>query len=1132
MADLLDELLDNDETRFVSPVQRELEEIQSSQQGFLEDLKTGFESTALAAGIRRAGTEGTAALEDFNARRPQQPENERVGPSGRPGMTLGQMGATLSGVGRGLVGLSYDSGEEFDKEAHQEALLKDIPSNMWGDIMGEPTLAAAQRARARILQDFQRQRLESFQLDGGANRLVGSLLDVDMPLMFASGGMLGASRVARGVRAASGGDRAVGTAQGVVGGTQAGALVGAYDLAVRETADEQTFVTSLLGGTILGGTLGSIGGPMTREVEALNEDYMRRVQQNDPTLAASTDTVDMDTPDLPFEPAAEGAGSIGAAATTDDPLGFRPRTLVDPADRLSPTSQSIIDHADRSNFEDGFYDRKAEDKNWLERLATSSWNTAIGSGFQGRLYESDSAVLNWLGRTVFESASGLNRGKATAAALMENYHKRIQTQLLPSRSAMTDWARRNDATAFGSGYGVSNEGRARFYREVMLERNARRHSRTYSTDPDVIRAADAYDSAARDALEISRGREDQHSVLGMDEVADNPHYTPYNWSGTKIVNLIRNGTVRRENMVRALANSYRKAGMSAGKDADAIAEAVLRRAELKDAEIDGSVHSLLQADGQEFLRDSLERSGMSGPEVDGIMQRLVGAAADRSKEGFAKARNELDMQEEIVTESGPNIQIVDLLSNDLNGDWQRYTRRVAGAAALARQGITSRHGRKEVISAIHAEQRALGEELMPLEELEAMFSHFDGGPVQGWSNLGGGQPAAAGPGIALLKRMVQLAWLNKLGLTQLGETGAMMMQNGMASWMRRGPFALLDQELKRGNKELLDDIAFMTGEIGRDHDLFSDHLNLDEVSDLDAPDIMSRINKHTSQAAYVQGFTSMFNVVRSHQQKTAALGVMDKVMRTLRDAREAGEDLTEQQYARMWGDLGLDRETLQRLENLIGDGTIEFSPEGFVNRLNAGRWDGDLQDIVGASITRNINQVVQKSMAGEQDAWMHTGVGSILSHLKTFPLQATHKQFIRHFRHNDPEAYGAVMATFGTALVASIVRAAVDGDDMTAMDHGKRAFGYSNMTGFIPMAYDPLMTMMGLDDLRFNQYGKHAEIAPPILSFANDAMRLPGALAASAMGTANYDDLRAKRTLPFANTILFGEMMTSIGQAN
>jgi hypothetical protein len=74
--------------------------------------------------------------------------------------------------------------------------------------------------------------------------------------------------------------------------------------------------------------------------------------------------------------------------------------------------------------------------------------------------------------------------------------------------------------------------------------------------------------------------------------------------------------------------------------------------------------------------------------------------------------------------------------------------------------------------------------------------------------------------------------------------------------------------------------------------------------------------------------------------------------------------------------------------------------------------------------------------------------------------------------------------------------------------------------------------MMGLDDKRFNQYGPHAEVSVPAISWVNDAMRTPGALANSVAGTADYDDMRAKRSLPFANTILFGDMITSIGQSN
>ncbi len=805
------------------------------------------------------------------------------------------------------------------------------------------------------------------------------------------------------------------------------------------------------------------------------------------------------------------------------------RTLIDPADRMSPTSAAIIDNAHTSNVESGFHQRRNEDKGWIDKIGNMSWSGAVGSGFARKMYNSQSEVMNWMGRTVFESASGLNRGTTTAAALMENYQKRVQTQLLPVRSAMHNWAKRNTSGAFGTKYGISNEGKAAFNRQVMLERNNRQHGGPRSEDPDIIRAADAYDSAARDSLEIAKGRDDQHSVLGMDKVDDNPHYTPYNWSTSKIANAIRTGVVERKEIIKALAESYRSTGMALGKDAEAVAEAVIRRSEMRDAEIDSSVHSLLQADGQEFLRDSLVRNGMKPAEVEGIMTRLVGAATNRSKEGFAKSRNEIDMSTTIVTKDGSEMQIVDLLSNDMAGDWQKYTRRMAGASALARQGITSRAGRKEVISAIHAEQRALGEPLTPREEIEAMFSNFDGGVTKGWSATvnPSAAPAGAGQGVSIMKRMVQLAWLNKLGLTQLGETGAIIAQNGIANWITRGPLSALNKEIKAGNKELLAEMSYMTGDIGQDHHLFADHLNLDELDGVDEANWMSKVSKAQGNAVFLQGFTSLFNSVRSSQQKAAALGVMDKVFRTLKAGNVKDSDLS-----RMWFDLGIDAPTIARLEGLIKDGTIEFSADGkYVNRLNADKWDGDLQDIIGSSITRNINQVVQKSMVGEQDAWMHTGWGSVMTHLKTFPLQATQKQFIRHMRHNDIESYGALAFTFGTAGIASIIRAGVDGKDMTAEEHAKRAFGYSNMTGWMPMVYDPIMTMMGLDDQRFNQYGKHSEVALPILSWANDAMRLPGALAQSANGTAQYDDLKAKRTLPFANTMLVGEMLLSIGQA-
>ena len=141
---------------------------------------------------------------------------------------------------------------------------------------------------------------------------------------------------------------------------------------------------------------------------------------------------------------------------------------------------------------------------------------------------------------------------------------------------------------------------------------------------------------------------------------------------------------------------------------------------------------------------------------------------------------------------------------------------------------------------------------------------------------------------------------------------------------------------------------------------------------------------------------------------------------------------------------------------------------------------------------------------------------------------------VRHFRHNDPQAYAALGMGLATAGVASMIRAGLDGKtgEMSVEDHAKRAFAYSNMTGFIPMAYDPLMTMMGLDDKRFNQFGRHAEVMPPILSFTNDAIRLPGALGAAFTGTADGSDKKAMRVIPFSSTVLVGNMLNGIAERN
>ena len=853
-----------------------------------------------------------------------------------------------------------------------------------------------------------------------------------------------------------------------------------------------------------------------------------RIARDDPSLHADTDVNPSNAePLIPRSPRVFDAGEVAnngdlsAARNPDRPM------LNDPAGELSETTMDYIDAARTWREDSGWLSQKiADDDEWWTKVAMSDAFNLSTSNFR-TLYRSDSSVLNWLAGNVFESPHGLGRGRFTAAAGMEFYHRRIVNSIsreVPNHA--NEWARKNNVTWQGSGYGISVDGVKAFNREVMLEMNDRAMGRSTTRDPSVQRAADAYEKAGTESLRVARGDDGQLSLDGFDSIPDRRGYTPYIWKGQQLLDLERSGKVDRNAVIKAMSVAYRTAGLAAGKDAEVVAKAVIARAVAKDTDVDTNLVALLSGDGREFLRDALRRSGVSDAEAEALMNRLTQQTEERGRESFAKSRNEIDLTQRIETTDGSDVRIVDLLDTDMHGVWQRYARRMAGSSALARIGITNRAQRESIIQAAHAEQRSLGEDVMEGDLLRAMFSHFNGGPVHGYfrNTLNEG----VGAEIAIAKRMTNLALLGKLGFAQLAETGATIATVGLESWWRRGPAAMFNRELKAGNQELLDDMAYMLGDLGYDHRHFAEWLDLDDVSRADRGDWIAAASRLSSQGQFIQGYTSLFNQIRGHQQRVASMGIVDKVVRTIKQASDAGEELSEELQRRYASDLGLNAEDLGKLRELIQNGTIEFGERNgkiFVNRLNMNTWDTEFAEVFASSITRNMNQVVQRSMAGEQDAWMHTHWGAIMTHLKTFPLQAMQKQFIRNLRHSDNQALATVMMGAATAMAAISVRDAIDGKERTMEERAKMAFGYSNMTGWVPMFYDPAMTALGLEDYRINAYGPHSDYTPPIVHQLNRTARLPGAIADTVTGNDDWYDRQSLKALPFSNTLGLSRML-------
>lgn len=861
------------------------------------------------------------------------------------------------------------------------------------------------------------------------------------------------------------------------------------------------------------------------------DDFEARVASADDTLTAEPYVNADNTRPL----------SVGAAQSPTSTLQrFVSRAINDPMGTPSKEILDIIKNAEKVNFDNDVRGIKAKEQDeFLFKVANSAAANATGTRLVSRLYGSDSEVGMWFATNILESANGYGRGTTTSSILRETYNGQMQTHLLPIRTAANSWAKRNNQT-FLANEGISDVGLAAFNREVLLERNRRMYGRSQNTDKDVALAADSLDNFMEQGYDIAKGKDGQLSIDGFEDILPNKHYYMQNWKGGKIQGYIQNSAdpkAARSAIISGIAQSYESLGVATGKDALAIADAVISRKQHEFAEIDTSAISLLQKDGQDFLRKSLEFNNVPARQIDGIMKRLVGANKDRAKEGFAKSRNDVDLETTINLPEGP-IQIVDLLSHNIDIDARRYARRVSGAAALARNGIRNRADRGRVITALNTELRSIGEEPIDPKLLEAVFTNFDGGATKGFNTrLSGTELSEQGSAVAVTKDLVSLSWLGKLGLTQIGETATTMAQVGLRNWAVRGPMTAFNKELRDAGSSLKQEAAFMVGRLGEDHHVYMTHKNFDEVSDLDAADFMSKVQKNVSSAQYIAGFTSLFNHVRSFQQSVAFLGMTDKVFRTIK--QELDLDLTgnlsgisDKRKARL-KDLGIDDTLLNYMENLVSSGTIEFKTSGgvtYVDRINVDQWDELMQEQFATVIIRNQNQAVQKSMAGESDPWMHTALGSMMTHLKTFPMQATQKQFVRHMRHNDTEAYAMISMGLATSMAVSMVKEAIDLDktrDMDMADHAKRAFSYSNMTGFIPMAYDPLMTMMGMEDRRFNQFSPHTELTPPVLSYGEDVWRLPGALAAAFKGDATYSDRQSIRTLPYSNAYLVGDMWNS-----
>lgn len=1008
---------------------------------------------------------------------------------------------------------------------------------------------------------------------------LAGIVDIDAPLTFMSGGLSAAAKT--GINATKLGRLASGVAVGAL----TGSALGAVDYTSDPNADWTVIPLMGLGGAVFGAAGGLLShGPvaeanLARERtlnefgETLADGHPRAKEDLNNEVFSNTDTYMSERGAVMEEAAkAEAEAAVKQAPTTEgrqpqavniddierqsipdievDPdigkgsIGARQLTQVGPG-VSSIRSQKVVDTIQNARtrigqlgiareWTDGYADliSKAGPLGKAAARFQDAINASpIATDF-ARMMNSGSAVAQSLAYDLLENASGIIRNGRSAARLQDHYRVELASQFQDFHDHFGSWAR----TQKGAGELErlwSSDLKEAFHREVIQELQTRYHDGQPGNANVYVRAAaDSVDRVFAKEIDVVRGRPGETPVFGANNLTQKSGYMPQKWSGRNIRNLIETGRYTEKDIIDALAESYQKQHPFMSKsDAKIYADATVTRARNSDLGVSTSVIGVLQGDGRIELEDVLKRNGMSQTEVDKFIDRLTGTMQERGKASHMKMRLDVDLRDT----ASNGVKIMDLVDTDLSTMVPNRIRRSAGAAALARKGIASRADWEDLKRAILEEQRANGvnpptgtgikdkiddyidkDKHVDAEFLDGIYSYFSGGPIAG----------GISPSYARIRKLTNLALLNKLGLTQVAEFGANIASVGVQQFFRHAGSEIRDA-LKDVNSPLVKELRHM-GSYAPEERLFRDDLIADFERHSAQGEYARQADKLLNKATRLQGWTSGFFAMRRLQQRIAVTSAADQLAQHF----HKGGLISDQRLV----DMGFTKKDLAALEGYAKNGTIEFNPDGSLKKLNIDKWKPEDAEIFTLSLNARVNTLVQKAMAGESSMVFHKdGMAQLFWHLKSFPMLALEKQALRGLRMADQKTAMEFMYGLATAAAAYSAIQVVNNktENLEFGKIAKGAFNMANLTGWIPMWTDPLAMMLGLDEVTLNSYGSRGGgqiISVPAAFETLDRMaRIPGALASSVAGGPSNKDINALTAIPlvgnaYAFSAIFNEM--------
>lgn len=1017
--------------------------------------------------------------------------------------------------GSNLIGSAWDylgrkfipSDPNFNFDDHKAELLSGIDASVYVDALrNTSSLEEARALKADILEgQHDLAVLGSAGVRGQAAQLLAGTLDVDTALTVLSGGSLVGAKFARSIGPLARTRVGAAAAMGLEGAAASAIVSGG--LAVTDpNASIEDVPHAVLGGFVFGSVIGGVtkadlaaqsGVRSTRqEMQDTSAERYSPNRINNYLTANAEERIDRSI----------GAASIGMTQAQRDALADSPRALELVEDAHIYSAQHNLVGKQNSAFADNIVGKSAK------YLYDAVRKSPIASDFD-RMWNSNSVLATVLMHKLGESPIGLVRNNTSADSLGRQYHTSIMRPVADAyQNSFRMWLREEGITTNPVLAAMQGDVVRKFHYDMEMARLDRYFDQTMKSGRDSFDTyLDARDIANKRAVEIQKGRAGENPMHGSEDLEHVPGWGRQLIDGRKLMQTVQSITAQlgrngRDVILDTLATNYTRIDGLTPEHAMQYARSVLRRAEANERGIETNLIAMLRYEGEEFFRTYMRDNGFTDKDIDSVITGMRGKEADRGKPGYLKARRDVDLRTVIP---GTNHRLLDLYDTDILRVHADYARSVSMNAATARQGIQpSDWG--DIKAAIKQEELANGGRTLSDEQLDAIEHMFRGRPLSGGLD----------PWVRRALAVTRLATLNGVGLTQLAETGVAIAAVGFESWAASAPRAFTD--MMKGKKSLaMRQLADVSSAIAGEHNIIRADLMLDEMTA--NPGAMAElgmfVDKLLVRGQRAQGHVSGFFKVMEIQHSIAGRALLHRLGRMFKDGKAMSQGRL--------NDLGLDPKLQRNIQKYFTDGTVKYHPDGSVADLGISKWKGTDATEFASVMNRFTDQVIQKARMGESTYWFHKDVGAIFVSLKSFPLLALQKQLLRNARLADSEAAMAFMYSMLAAGVVYTAAQASKGkaDDLDALSIMKGAFGLSNLTGVIPMFTDPVASMLGQDDWRFNQYGTRGGYGGDIISTPaplptlNRVAHVPESAAYLLTGNGDIGDVSALQATPLIGNL-------------